>query len=577
MKKFLIFGLAGMLFVGGTGSLLAYAQNTSPEIPSWKFSKNLHFGMRGSSEVSGLQEFLTDQGYYSGPVTGNYFFLTTQAVRKFQSAQGITPTGYFGAKSRGSANAILEKLIDVICPEEEGCVPDELPAPQLSISTESPLSAPLGESFMATFRVRGGDGHYAIHADGKIPGLHFTRNECPKGVNCIKGEDPDTITLTGVPEQAGVFSFAILARDPETKSYGRASFALIVRGVKGSAPVIQGVKGPLSLRAGEQGMWTVNTSAKSGQNLSYFVSWGDDSGFANGLAAPDRAPLRVSQTATFSHFYVRPGTYTALFRVVNEQGLSAETSLSVQVTGEIEQVGYLEIQPSSLSLAVGGSATLAALYQPPMPPCPSGMACAMLMPAPYPVAVSWSVADPRIARINAYRCAVSELDVNQGLCFQGVAQVQAIASGKTAVTATYRLSSGGEVKAHAAVEVAAQSTGIIYSASTNKSSYRSDEKIEITITARNTASRAETLNFTSGCQAAYAIRWNSTVANSTVYEYKNTMVCTKVFTSVTLAPGEAKTWTFVHTPETSRLPSGEYRVVGEVIGYGSASAGITVY
>ena len=80
-----------------------------PLISHASFSKDLYYGVRGDAEVQALQEFLTDQGHYSGTATGNFFSLTLSAVKKFQIANGILPaSGYFGPKTRAKANQILE-------------------------------------------------------------------------------------------------------------------------------------------------------------------------------------------------------------------------------------------------------------------------------------------------------------------------------------------------------------------------------------------------------------------------------------------------------------------------------------
>lgn len=72
------------------------------------FTKDLYFGIQGDSEVTKLQEFLADQGVYSGPITGNFFSLTLAGVKSFQSREGITPVaGYFGPLTREKVNLIL--------------------------------------------------------------------------------------------------------------------------------------------------------------------------------------------------------------------------------------------------------------------------------------------------------------------------------------------------------------------------------------------------------------------------------------------------------------------------------------
>lgn len=73
-----------------------------------QFSRDLSFGFQQDSDVTKLQEFLSDEGLYSGPITGNFFSLTLRAVKAFQSREEITPAaGYFGPKTRVRANALL--------------------------------------------------------------------------------------------------------------------------------------------------------------------------------------------------------------------------------------------------------------------------------------------------------------------------------------------------------------------------------------------------------------------------------------------------------------------------------------
>ncbi|MEK7547084.1 MAG: peptidoglycan-binding domain-containing protein [Patescibacteria group bacterium] len=82
----------------------------SPQISfgAEQFSRDLSFGFQQDSDVTKLQEFLSDEGLYSGPITGNFFSLTLKAVKTFQAREGIMPVaGYFGPKTRVRANALL--------------------------------------------------------------------------------------------------------------------------------------------------------------------------------------------------------------------------------------------------------------------------------------------------------------------------------------------------------------------------------------------------------------------------------------------------------------------------------------
>ena len=70
-------------------------------------NQNIWMGASGPG-VSVLQQFLTDQGLYSGPISGRFGPLTKKAVTTFQTSEGITPvTGYVGPVTRVVINKIL--------------------------------------------------------------------------------------------------------------------------------------------------------------------------------------------------------------------------------------------------------------------------------------------------------------------------------------------------------------------------------------------------------------------------------------------------------------------------------------
>jgi peptidoglycan hydrolase-like protein with peptidoglycan-binding domain len=82
-----------------------------PGVSFAAFDTNLSYGAR-SPKVLELQEFLTDQGVYSGPITGNFFTLTLSAVKAFQTKNSISPvSGFFGPLTRAKANSLLEEQL----------------------------------------------------------------------------------------------------------------------------------------------------------------------------------------------------------------------------------------------------------------------------------------------------------------------------------------------------------------------------------------------------------------------------------------------------------------------------------
>ncbi len=72
------------------------------------FMEDLYFGIKNNSDVIKLQNFLTSQKIYSGPITGNFLSLTLEGVKKFQENHNIIPiAGYFGPVTRKKANEII--------------------------------------------------------------------------------------------------------------------------------------------------------------------------------------------------------------------------------------------------------------------------------------------------------------------------------------------------------------------------------------------------------------------------------------------------------------------------------------
>jgi hypothetical protein len=70
----------------------------------YDFTTFLSYGTTGGA-VTALQEQLTKDGIYTGPITSYYGSLTTSAVESFQSQHGISAVGYVGPGTRAALNA----------------------------------------------------------------------------------------------------------------------------------------------------------------------------------------------------------------------------------------------------------------------------------------------------------------------------------------------------------------------------------------------------------------------------------------------------------------------------------------
>lgn len=118
MKKTIVFGMF-------LGLLLPFSTFAA-------FDTNLKYGSTGSS-VTELQDFLTSQGVYSGPVSGNFYTLTLQAVKAFQSKQGISPvSGYWGPMTRLKASSLISADLSASNSDEQTQTIKPINTPTLS-------------------------------------------------------------------------------------------------------------------------------------------------------------------------------------------------------------------------------------------------------------------------------------------------------------------------------------------------------------------------------------------------------------------------------------------------------------
>lgn len=80
------------------------------------FNKDLRYGMTKNAEVKRMQEFLRDEGLYKGAITGNYYALTRDAIRKYQKNNGLKVTGLFDKVTRSKVNEMGVVVNDEVSP-----------------------------------------------------------------------------------------------------------------------------------------------------------------------------------------------------------------------------------------------------------------------------------------------------------------------------------------------------------------------------------------------------------------------------------------------------------------------------
>lgn len=77
---------------------------TSPPAPTYVFTKSLALGSTGA-EVLALQQLLAKLGFLTATPNGTFGPMTAVAVKKFQSANGLSPVGSVGPGTRAKLNA----------------------------------------------------------------------------------------------------------------------------------------------------------------------------------------------------------------------------------------------------------------------------------------------------------------------------------------------------------------------------------------------------------------------------------------------------------------------------------------
>ncbi len=84
--------------------LSTVSSNSVTTTTGFIFTQTLYFGSYGN-EVSELQQRLTSEGVYSGPINGRFGNLTREAVKEYQRIHAVTQTGTVGAITRSVLNA----------------------------------------------------------------------------------------------------------------------------------------------------------------------------------------------------------------------------------------------------------------------------------------------------------------------------------------------------------------------------------------------------------------------------------------------------------------------------------------
>lgn len=298
-------------------------------------STNLRTGTNSRDDVSILQRFLANQGYFNSAYIGGPFGpMTLKAVLKFQAANNLPTTGFVGPMTRA-----------VITKSQKECQPVSTNAAVLY--DLSPTSAPVGAT--VTLTGFGFTNSNTILFDGNLvardvpitssraiacttsPSCHGGINQtltftvpsalspnCPVGSMCplyMRMVTPGQYSVT-VQNENGVSNtviFTVTADSTSTPSL-----------------TINGLDAPSSLSIGQSGTWTVRASTANGAGtLHYSVDWNEEEPVTSSFMVPKYSTTQTS--ATFTHSYQRSGTYNLTFTVTDDAGASASVSNTLTI------------------------------------------------------------------------------------------------------------------------------------------------------------------------------------------------------------------------------------------------------
>ncbi len=280
---------AAVILIGGVAS----AQTAS-------FSGEMGIGARGS-DVTSLQTWLESNGYYNGPVTGYYGTLTRAGVENYQSAKGISATGYVGPLTLAALNGSAYGSTTVT-----------------SNSTELAQLQNQLNSLLAQIQTLQAGTSITTTTNGTVPvasnvSLQTNQNLGANGtLGATSGSSPYTFAITASPIHGTITSFnsttGAFTYMPSSNYIGSDSFTYTVRNSSGtSAPMI------VSLNVGTNSGSTSTGGTPSGQSFTLSATSGNSvNGMlgANGSGTFTYAIVTPPQHGTVNSFTPATGAFT---------------------------------------------------------------------------------------------------------------------------------------------------------------------------------------------------------------------------------------------------------------------------
>lgn len=255
-------------------------------------TRTLTQGAQGD-DVTDIQEFLTEEGFFNTSPTGYFGPKTAEAIMRFQERYGLPGVGVFGPQTR-------KFFLGRWC---GGSLP-----PVVGTSTASTSPVVCAQIYQPVC--------------GRPAGCS---NPCPPGAMCLMAcrlYDERTYANRCTLDAAGATFVSEGPCKPKSDTTATST-----------TPVINSFSGPTTLSVGQTGTWSINATDPSGGTLTYVIDWGDTNMYNKLLQDMAGEDSEVgTQTTTFEHSYSRIGFYTIRIKVKSSNGKSVTTTASVVVT-----------------------------------------------------------------------------------------------------------------------------------------------------------------------------------------------------------------------------------------------------
>lgn len=277
MKKIIFFAVFIMSFVFLASSVAFAEYRVQTNCPN--ISQNLWYGnyFNNGQQVRELQNFLWQYYGVTGQynATGYYGQITKSFVARFQRDMGISMTGGVGPLTRAAIKNICYN----------------------------------GNNW------NNGNGGYN---NNNIP------NNCKvwyDGCNTCSASyqgGPYACTMMACIQQ-------FVGGQAYCKEYFNSSNYYVT-------PSISYFSGPTTLKTNEKGTWRVSANISDNSQLTYKITWGDESVYPLWMSARPADYMIYTQNTTFEHTYSSAGTYTVTVEVKSTNGQTAKTTSTVVVT-----------------------------------------------------------------------------------------------------------------------------------------------------------------------------------------------------------------------------------------------------